>query len=144
MSNYNKGFFLSTLLNTVCFCRTFTAALTLFKIIFKCVQVPTPFVTSSTELKSLELRLFLNTIKNRLLSSPQPLGHSRTGHIQTYSHLFYSTTVRVTLLESCAKNHFDFIKEWCRNLYCHMYLGLPNQGCRPQDVLLVLSPPVCW
>lgn len=102
MSNYNKGF-LSTLLNTVCFCRMFTAALTLFKIIFKCVQGPTPFVTSSTELISLELRLFLNTIKDRLLSSPQPLGHSQTGHSQMYSHLVYSTSVSVTLLESCAK-----------------------------------------
>lgn len=117
----------------------FTAALTLLKIIFKCVQGPTPFVTSSTQLISLELRLFLNTIKDRL-----HLGHSQTGHIQTYSHLVYSIIVSVTLLESCAKIILISLKNDAEISFCHMYLSLPNQGCRSQDVLLVSSPPVCW
>lgn len=138
MSNYNKGFFINIIKYSMFFCRTFTAALTLFKIIFKCVQGPTPFVTSSTQLISLELRLFLNTIKDRL-----PLGHSQTGHIQTYSHLVYSI-MSVTLLESCAKIILISLKNDAEISFCHVHLGLPNQDCRPLDVLLVSSPPVCW
>jgi len=139
MSNYNKGFFLSTLLNTVCLCRTFTAALTLFKTIFKCVQGPTSFVTSSTQLISLELRLFLNTIKDKISFGSQP----DWAHPNVLEPV-YSIIVSVTLLESCAKIFLISLKNYAEISFCHMCLCLPNRGCRPQDMLLVSSPPVCW